>query len=102
MSQITFVFKYNRRLFIPFQSILKLLHISYYRNKSKIRIYVMLLRFLLLVRGVSAADVNLAVVVQSVGLVSVSRTVRALKGALGVGSGQETDGGQGQFDFGAS
>ena len=55
-----------------------------------------------LIGGVSAANVSVAIVRQSVSLVSVGCAISAIEGALGIGSGQDTDGGQGQFDFGTA
>ncbi len=55
-----------------------------------------------LVGGVSATDISLAIVTESVSLVGVRCSISTVQGALGVGSGQETDGGQSQFDFGAA
>jgi hypothetical protein len=55
-----------------------------------------------LIGGVSAANVSVAIVRQSVSLVSVGCAISAIEGTLGIGSGQETDGGQGQFDFGTA
>ena len=57
---------------------------------------------IMLVSWVSATNVIFAIVCQRVSLVSVSRSVRAWKRTLGVGSGQKADGGQGQFDLWAA
>jgi tetrahydromethanopterin S-methyltransferase subunit D len=55
-----------------------------------------------LIGRVCAANIGISIIRQSVSLVSVGCAISAEEWALGVGSGQEADGGQGQFDFGAA
>ena len=56
----------------------------------------------ILIGWVSATNVGIAVIGQSVSLVSIRCSISTKKWTLGIGSGQETHGGQSQFNFRAA